>query len=496
VSPSPAFTSTIVHTIAGRDKGGRDHEPHSDRSDGDTVSPSAGRSAVVLGASMAGLLTARVLAESHDHVTVVDRDELDGGVGIEPRRGVPQGRHAHGLLAAGSRVIEELLPGATADLVAAGVPSGDLLANVRVCVGGHRLKQVPLGVTGLAASRPYLESYVRSRVSDLANVTLRGGLDVVGLEPSAGRDRVVGARVQQRKPGSVAEVVGADLVVDATGRGSRAPRWLGELGYPAPPEETLTVDLGYTTRHYRMTPDALDGDIAIIIGPTLAHPRGGVIQVQEQDRAIVTLFGILGDHPPTDDAGFQAFAETLPLPFLADAIRGGEMLDEPVLYRFPGSTRHRYDRLRRFPAGFLVIGDALCSFNPMYGQGMSVAAIEAMTLRAEVARGLDARRFFRAVKPFIDNPWQIATGGDLIFPGVEGPRPAMVRFVNRYLARLHAAAAHDEVLSTAFVTVANLLAAPPSLLRPGIAMRVWRGGRPSVVVGPESVGPESVGQEP
>jgi hypothetical protein len=285
---------------------------------------------------------------------------------------------------------------------------------------------------------------------------------------------VIGARIQPREPGSQPVMLPADLVVDATGRGSRAPRWLTELGYPAPAEETLKVDLGYTSRHYRIAPDGLDGDLAIIIGPTLAQPRGGVIQVQEGDQTIVTLFGILGDHPPTDDAGYQAFADSLPLPFVADAIRTAEPLDPPVLYRYPGSTRHRYDKLRRFPAGFLVIGDALCSFNPMYGQGMSVAAVEVMRLRDELARGLDPLRFFRAVKGIIDSPWQIATGGDLAFPGVEGPRPAMVRFVNRYLARLHAAAEHDANLSIAFIRVTNLLAPPPSLLRPSVALRVLR----------------------
>jgi hypothetical protein len=241
-----------------------------------------------------------------------------------------------------------------------------------------------------------------------------------------------------------------------------------------------------------MDRDDLDGDLAVIIGPTLSHPRGGVIQLQERGRAIVTLFGILGDHPPTDDDGFQAFAETLPLPFVADAIRYREPLDKPVLYRFPGSARYRYDRLRRFPSGFLVIGDALCSFNPMYGQGMSVAAVEAMKLRDELTRastrrsggraggvpgGLDPVRFFRAVKPVIDIPWQIATGGDVMFPGVDGPRNPMIRFVNWYLARLHAAAEHDGVLSGAFIRVANLLDPPPSLLRPGVVVRVFRGAR-------------------
>jgi 2-polyprenyl-6-methoxyphenol hydroxylase-like FAD-dependent oxidoreductase len=442
--------------------------------------------AVVLGASMTGLLTARVLADTYDRVTIVDRDDLSGGVSVEPRRGVPQGRHAHGLLAAGLSAIEELLPGATDELVAGGVPSGDMSGNVRFCPNGYRLAQSTVGLTGLGPSRPYLESYVRGRVAKLPGVTLLGEHDVTGIEASADRTRVVGARVQSRTAGSVEEILAADLVVDATGRGSRSPRWLKELGYEPPAAEHLMVDLGYTSQHYRVRPGALDGDLAIIIGPTADRPRGGVVQAEEGDRAIVTLFGMLGDHPPTDTAGFLAFSETLPLPFVGEILRDGEPLDEPVLFRYPGSTRHRYDKLRRFPAGYLVIGDALCSFNPMYGQGMSVGAVEALKLRDELrssagaaprSGGLDAVRFFRAVKPVIDIPWQIATGGDLALPGVEGERTVMTRFVNWYLNRLHAAAVTDTRLAVAFIRVANLLAPPPSLLRPDLAVRVLRGPR-------------------
>jgi 2-polyprenyl-6-methoxyphenol hydroxylase-like FAD-dependent oxidoreductase len=445
--------------------------------------------AIVLGASMTGLLTARVLTDTYDRVTIVDRDDLRGGVSVEPRRGVPQGRHAHGLLATGLLAIEELLPGATEELVAGGVPRGDMSGNVRFCPNGFRLSQTTIGLVGLGPSRPYLESYVRSRVAKLPGVTLLGEHDIAGIEASADRTRVVGARIQSRAAGSTEQTLAADLVVDATGRGSRTPRWLTELGYEPPTAEQLMVDLGYTSQHYRVRPDALDGDLAIIIGPTAARPRGGVIQAEEDNRAIVTLFGILGDHPPTDTDGFRAFSQTLPLPFLGEIVRDAEALDEPVLFRYPGSVRHRYDKLRRFPAGYLVIGDALCSFNPLYGQGMSVGAVEALKLRDELrssaagrnpaapAPGLDAVRFFRAVKPVIDVPWQIATGGDLSLPGVEGDRNAMTRFINWYLRRLHAAAVTDTRLAVAFIRVANLLSPPPSLLRPDLAVRVLRGAR-------------------
>jgi 2-polyprenyl-6-methoxyphenol hydroxylase-like FAD-dependent oxidoreductase len=433
--------------------------------------------AVVLGGSLAGLLAARALSDAYRDVIVVERDVLGRDLHSEPRRGVPQGRHVHGLLASGLRALEDLLPGARDEVAAAGAPVGDMSRNVRMCPNGRRLAQTDLGVSGLAPSRPFLESYVLRRVAALPNVELRTGTDIVGLVATPDNSRVTGARVQSR--GSAEETVEADLVVDATGRGSRTPRWLTELGYGRPAEERLDVGLTYTSRSYRMAPAALGGDIAIIIGPTVERPRGGAIQVGEHDRMMVTLFGILGDRAPVDDDGFLAFAKTLPLPYIYEAIQDAEPLDRPVHFRFPGSVRYRYDALRRFPAGLLVIGDAVCSFNPMYGQGMSVAAVEARLLRDHVAAGGPRwRQFFAAIKPVIDVPWRISVGGDLAFPDVPGKRTAMDRFMNRYIARLHAAGERDATVSTTFVRVANLIAPMPLLLRPDIVLRVLaRGGR-------------------
>jgi 2-polyprenyl-6-methoxyphenol hydroxylase-like FAD-dependent oxidoreductase len=447
--------------------------------------------AVVLGGSLAGLLAARALSGAYRDVIVVERDELGLEVNSEPRRGVPQGRHVHGLLASGLRAIEELLPGSRDEVAAAGVPVGDMSRNVRLCPNGRRMRQTDIGLLGLAPSRPFLENYVRSRVAALPNVELRSGTDIVGLTATPDAGRITGARVQSHRPsrgdgdgdgtgggGGRVEVIDADLVVDATGRGSRTPRWLTELGYERPTEERLDVNLTYTTRTYRIPTDALDGDIVILIGPTVQRPRGGVIQIAEQDRAIVTLFGILGDHAPTDDEGFLAFAKTLPLPDLYEALQDAEPLDQPVLIRFPASVRHRYDKLRRFPAGLLVIGDAACSFNPMYGQGMSVAAVEALLLRDHIAAGGPRwRRFFATIRPVVDVPWRISVGGDLSFPDVPGKRTAMDRIMNRYIARLHAAGERDLTVATTFIRVSNLIAPMPMLLRPDIVLRVLaRGG--------------------
>jgi 2-polyprenyl-6-methoxyphenol hydroxylase-like FAD-dependent oxidoreductase len=434
-----------------------------------------GERAVVLGASMAGLLAAQVLGDSYGQVTVVDRDELPEAA--MHRRGVPHGRHLHALAARGQQALEELFCGLTAELVADGVPAGDMLADTRLFFSGHRLRQAPTGLGLLCASRPVLEGRVRARVRALPNVRFIDRCDVVGLATTPDRRRVTGARLLRRADGSAEEVLGADLVVDATGRGARTPAWLEALGYPRPPVAQVRVGLGYATRIYRLPPDALGGDLAVLQAATPRHPRAGALQVLEGDRWMVTLAGILGDHPPTDPVGFLDFARSLRFPDIYQAVRDAEPLDDPVAFRFPASVRHRYEKLDRFPDGLLVMGDAVASFNPIYGQGMSVAALEALALRRHMEHGTAPRprRWFRELARVVDVPWDIAAGGDLVFPGVQGRRTAKVRLVSAYLARLHAAAAHDADLAGAFLRVAGLVAPPGSLLRPGVAARVLRG---------------------
>jgi 2-polyprenyl-6-methoxyphenol hydroxylase-like FAD-dependent oxidoreductase len=434
-----------------------------------------GDRAVVLGGSLAGMLAARVLADAYAQVTVIDRD----GLSETPmhRRGVPHGRHIHGLLARGQRALEELFPGLTAELVAHGVPAGDLLADARLYFSGHRLRQAHAGLVVLCASRPVLEGHVRARVRALPNVAFLDRCDIVGLAATPDGRRVAGVRVLRRADGSAEQVLSADLVVDATGRGSRTPLWLGALGYSRPAKEQVRVGLGYATRTYRLAPDALGGDLAVLQGATPQHPRTGALQMLEGDRWMLTLAGMLGDHPPTDPDGFLAFARSLQFPDIYETIRDAEPLDDPVPFHFPASVRHRYERLDRFPDGLLVMGDAVCSFNPIYGQGMSVAALEALTLRGHLDGGAapQPRRFFGDLARVVDVPWDLAAGGDLAFPGVQGRRSLKSRLVNAYITRLHAAAAHDASLASAFVRVAGLVAPPQSLLRPSVAVRVLRG---------------------
>jgi 2-polyprenyl-6-methoxyphenol hydroxylase-like FAD-dependent oxidoreductase len=430
--------------------------------------------AIVLGGSIAGLLAARVLADAYDQVTVVDRDELPPG--SRPRRGAPQARHIHALLARGQQVLEELFPGLTAELVGCGAPIGDVLGDARLLFGGHRLARAEAGLVALSASRPLLEDRIRARVLALPEVRLAPPSDAVGLRCSPDGRRITGVQLLRRADASAEEVIDADLVVDATGRGSRAPAWLQALGFGQPQVDRVRVDVGYVTRTYRLAPDSLDGGLACIHGPAPDLPRGGGLARLEGDTWILTLFGMLGDHPPKDRDGFDAFARSLRFPDIRDAIATAEPLDNPAAYRFQANVRRRYERMRHFPEGFLVMGDALCSLNPIYGQGMTVAALQARALRDHLGPGIAprSRRLLRALARAIDAPWELAIGADLALPGVDGRRTPRRRIAGAYVNRLQAAAADNPALARAFVRVTGLVDRPEALLRPAVALRVLR----------------------
>lgn len=429
------------------------------------MTPTQQDRAVVLGGSIAGLLAARVLADHFAEVTVIDRDALTSDP--IPRRGTPQARHLHGLLARGHQVLEELLPGLTAELVAAGAPVGDMLANSRLCFGGHRFRQGPSGLTAVCVSRPTLEAVVRARVAALQEVRLLGEHDVVGLIASGDNRRIVGARVIGRADGSAEELLPADVVVDATGRGSRLPTWLTSLGYTAPHQQRVNLGVGYASRHYHVPRAALGTDLVAISAPLPGRTRGAGLSLIEDGTCLVTLMGVLGDHPPTDPKGFTRFAADLALPDIHEILQDAEPFDEPVAYRYPTSVRNRYDRLTRFPEGLAVLGDAVCTLNPIYGQGMTVAALEAIALQPHLTRGL-TRTYLHDVGRISGLAWAMALGADLTFPEVEGPRTPATRFLGRYVQRIQAGAARDSQLGRAFLRVTSMMDPPAALFHPSV----------------------------
>jgi 2-polyprenyl-6-methoxyphenol hydroxylase-like FAD-dependent oxidoreductase len=440
------------------------------------MSKQIGKNALVIGASMAGLLTARVLADHFEQVTLLERDTFpEPG---ENRKGAPQGKHTHVLLERGRQIMESYLPGLTDELTHLGAAHiTDVSQNIGWHHGGGYHQPGRSGITGVGVSRPTLEAAVRARVLALPNVQARENCNVSGLVTTADKARVTGVRLVDRQAGNAEETVAADLVVDASGRGSRSPVWLEELGYGRPKEEEVKIGMGYTTCYFRREPEHLQGLKGIVFLTTPPNKRLGVMLAQDGDRWVVTLGGYLGEHTSTDFQKFIESARQLPAPQIYNVIKNAEPIGEPVPYKFPANLRHRYEKLARFPKGYLVIGDALCSFNPIYGQGMTVAALETQALAECLSDGPGqlAERSFAKASKIIDISWSAAVGNDLAYPEIKGPRTPMIRLLNWYISKLHLAAHNDPQVSVAFLKVINMVAPPPSMLHPHIVWRVIKG---------------------
>ncbi len=444
--------------------------------------PVLGERAIVLGASMSGLLAARVLAESYRTVTVVERDVLP--TDPAPRRGVPQGRLIHALLARGAQILDELFPGFLDQLVADGADrwDGDY-AKLCFSIGGHQLVRSgqtpsPDSMPFYFQSRPFLEWHVLQRMRGLSNVTILERVDVVSLTATADRSRITGVEVVNRDGGQHTTLT-ADLVVDATGRGSRTPVFLEQLGYDRPAEDEVIVHLAYACQPARITPGTVAENF-IAIFPEPGRPKMFATIGYEGDIAMFAVGAMAGHEPPSTHAEMVEFAADFAPAGAVAAFASAEPVGEVANYRVPSNRWRRYDKVRRLPAGLIVIGDAVCSFNPIYGQGMTVAAVEALVLRDCLRRGDKdlARRFFRSSAKTIRIAWQSAAGSDLALPEVEGAVPLSMRLSNAYLERVLSAAESDQVVMLQFLRVIGMIDSPARLVLPSFLFRVLRANRP------------------
>ncbi len=428
-----------------------------------------GRHAVVVGGSLAGLMTARVLSDYFETITVLDRDHIESG--SAPHKSVPQGNHIHGLLLGGQQVMTALYPDFLAKL--------DALGSVRCRLGKEAVFYLPSGKAYLIAgtvreprdlgidfhqqSRGLLESCVRDCTLEQANVRFR-------QDCAAQKLACKGTRVQgvQYSYGGETHDLAADFVIDAGGRGSHAPRWLRDLGFEAPAETTIGVDLAYTSTKFRI-PDDNDGQERFL-GFDWARPdspNGALMEIIEGNLWHLSLAGRFGNYPPRDEAGFFAFAKSLRTPKLHELIKDAERVDDITTHRYPTAVRRHYERLPAFPDGFLVLGDAISSFNPVYGQGMSVAALQVQALqkllgeRAESGGGLTglALSFFRKAAEVANDAWILAASTDFVYPQTIGERPSDLKERLAHFAAVSALAADD-------IEVQRLLFEVGSLCKP------------------------------
>lgn len=440
------------------------------------------RHAVVLGGSLAGLLAARVLSDHFEHVTLIERDTYPETV--EARRGIPQANHVHALLLRGRQVLEELFPGLQDEMIAAGAPEIDMANDVAWFTRAGLGIKFQSGLRVLAFTRPMLDLHVRRHLDRNPRVEILDNTDVLRPLLNKGKNSLRGVLVCPRHSESdriVAKELHADLIVDATGRASRAPLWLTNLGYEAPEEVVIDAQLGYASRFYRIPPD-FNGEyhnIFVQAAPP-ERKRGAFLMKVEGNRWLLTLIGGGGDYPPTDEAGFIEFARSLPISTIYEAVRHAEPLSSIKSHRATQNRLRRFERAKELPDNFLLLGDAVCAFNPVYGQGMTIAALGVLTLQQCLReqekltswRGF-ARRFQKRLAKVNKTPWMLATGEDYRYPEVAGGSPNLMnRFMHWYMDHVLELATRSVAVRSVLLRAFSMLVPPAVLFQPRVLFRV------------------------
>jgi 2-polyprenyl-6-methoxyphenol hydroxylase-like FAD-dependent oxidoreductase len=394
------------------------------------------------------------------------------------RAGTPQARHVHALLLSGQRALSELFSGFDEDLARAGAVPLRVGFDVRIERPGYDpFPKRDLGSSSFALSRPAIEHALRRRIESRTNISICQRCRVQEVLASPNGEAVTGVRYEN---GNGAETIAADLVVDASGRGAPTLALLQSIGRPPPEETTIGIDLGYASCIFAIPDDAsTDWKGVMTFGQAPQDSRGGLMLPLEGNRWMATIGGRHGDVPSGDAEGFLNYARALRTPTIYNGIRDAKRLGEVARYGFRESVRRHFERLDTFPRGLLPIGDAICRFNPVYGQGMSVAAQEACLLQKLLERlagesdpiaGL-ARAFFDDVQTLIETPWSVATL-DFVFPHTRGQRPADFEITLQFGIALTRLAAEDPAIHKLTAEVQNLLR-PRSVYRdPALVQRV------------------------
>jgi 2-polyprenyl-6-methoxyphenol hydroxylase-like FAD-dependent oxidoreductase len=447
------------------------------RRDRVTASTKIGRQAIVVGAGIGGLSAAAALTPFFERVLVLERDRLPEDASHRP--GTPQSRHPHGLLIGGQRALGELMPEFERQLLAQGAVRVRSNLDIRMERPGYDpFPRRDLGLTSLTISRPAIELAVRNCLAAEPAVLVRDGCRVLSFVASPDQTAVAGVRIES--DGGLQETLSADLMIDASGRGALTVAFLAEAGFPCPEETTIGVDLGYSTGIFEIPSDATaDWKVVFTFGDAPSSSRGVLLQSIERNRWMVGLGGRHDQAPPGDLDGFLDFARNLRTRTVFEAIRHARLEGSIARYGFRDNVLRHYERLARFPKGLLPIADAICRFNPVYGQGMTVAAQEACLLkrllaeRAGSANPLSdlATAFFAQIPGLVETPWSVATF-DFIFPSTRGQRPADFDFRLRFAGALTRLASEDGAVQKLNAEITHLIRPRSAYRESGVTARV------------------------
>ncbi|MEO5876344.1 MAG: FAD-dependent monooxygenase [Streptosporangiaceae bacterium] len=438
--------------------------------------------AVVLGASLAGLLTAAVLAQRLDRVTIIERDRLPTGPAW--RRGVPQARHAHNLMTAGHAAMEELFPGIRDELLQAGMVKVRMPQDILLLTAGGWMPRFETDLAMFTSSRTVIDSVVLKRVRALPNVTIIDEAEAVGLLTSPDNQRVLGARVRRKTAGGewgLPEALTADLLVDAAGRNSHAPEWLEALGCGPTPESVVDAKTSYSTCVFEPPAGHSADWNCILLQYSPDNPRQGILNPIEDGRWMVSLAALGDSRPPHDIEGYLQFARTLRSPILHEVLSNATPVSPIHSSGRTENRRRHYERLSRWPDRLVVLGDAAGALNPSYGQGMSVAARSALALgqALDSAGTLDGvgAGFRKKVARCIDLAWAIAATADLAYPWAASKVGVGPRMQLKYLYRVIAASPHSRAASQALLDINQMVASPQAIARPRVLAAALRGSR-------------------
>ncbi|MCU0541761.1 MAG: 2-polyprenyl-6-methoxyphenol hydroxylase-like oxidoreductase [Oscillatoriaceae cyanobacterium Prado104] len=440
--------------------------------------------AVIIGGSLAGLLAARVLVNRFDRVTVIERDFYPEKP--VPRPGIPQARHLHILLNKGKIILEKLFPGLHDELITFGSPRLDQKSIAWFSPAGWAPLFSPDPDDLIMFSRSLLDWVIRRRLSEITNLHIREGGTVTGLLAKTDRPQISGVSVRFRDREDSSNIreenLDADLVVDASGKVSQTPKWLQKIGYLPPPETVINAFVGYATRIYEPNDRLLDKSAIFAGSAAPFRTRGGAIFPIEGNRWLVGLGGCDRDYPPADETSFLEFARSLPIPMIYDAIKDAKPLSSIVCYRGTENRMRHYDRLSKYPDNLAIVGHAVCAFNPIYGQGMTVAAMDAQILDECLQKQRDrypegdltgfGRQFQKKLAKLHEIPWMFAISQDSRYPGSQGAKPDLgTRLVIEYMELVLKAVVDDIKVCQAFVEVVHMIKPPATLFHPRIAVK-------------------------
>ncbi|SMQ64804.1 2-polyprenyl-6-methoxyphenol hydroxylase [Bacillus sp. OV166] len=432
-----------------------------------TTNSFLGKRALVIGGSIAGLLAARILSDFFEEVLIIEKDQKREK--HLTRTGVPQGTHGHALLKSGEEILTELFPGIVDELIADGSVKSDFTSELAWNHHGSWKVKYHAGISIIQQSRPFLEWHIQRRLEMIPNISFLYGAKAKRMVINSDSTSIIGVEIQ--KDGEAAVPLNANLVVDATGAGSNSTNWLRQLGFDAPQKTEVKVNLFYASRIYSsLSSKNKDwGNLLVYPNPPRQN-RGGSISPIENQRWMVTLLGYGVESPPSTLEEFINYAKSLEQPDVYEAIKNGTPETDVSVYRFPALRRFHYENLQRFPNGLIVSGDAFCRIDPVFGQGMSIAALEAIALKKELQKALKKNKLsqiskntHRSFSKIIDVPWLIALTEDFRFTHTDGAKPFGLPLLKWYVKRVILACESNQKIYGKLINVLQLKAHPISL---------------------------------